>query len=119
MNYINRSLLVGRFPFILPDLEVECGNGWFDLVRELFDKLTAQDVAGLRIVQIKQKFGYLVVYVVHSDSDKSKALDGFLRQACAKSLDICELCGAPGIIRFDGGVQVRCPQCQTKFLSPK
>ena len=119
MNLMNRALLVGRFHLIPPDLEIECGDGWFDILRELFDKLTALNAAGLRILQIKQKFGYLVVYVEHSVNDKREESDHLFTMACAQSFETCELCGAPGIIRFDGGVQVRCVQCQIKSSSPK
>lgn len=116
MNYENRTLLVGRCHLIPLNLEIEPEDGWFNLLKNLFDKINALDVEDLKIFQIKQKFGMLCVYFETRDEKKREEINSLLSDAIVKSFETCELCGAPGIVRFKGTFQVmvKCLECEIK-----
>lgn len=85
----------------------ECGNGWAGLIDEMLADLRAA-CPDARIVQVKEKFGALRVYLENKLDKDAKAI---LRRGEARSLTVCEVCGAPGELRrMRGHVGVRCVQ---------
>lgn len=97
----------------------ECGDGWFDLIDRLscacereIQTLVAQGLpqdGWPRIAQIKEKFGGLRFYV---HGPVSEAVQAQIQQAQTEtSFHICECCGAPGMLRTDQVVHIRCDSC--------
>lgn len=79
---------------------LECRTGWRAILVRLFDKLEAAireqpaDLRdGFRIVQLKEKFGRLMVYQDRSGTPEMRtAID----EAGEASVITCEICGEPG-----------------------
>lgn len=83
----------------------ECDQGW----RRLIDS-TLSDLAlvcpDARVVQIKEKFGGLRVYLEDKSNDTAKEV---LHDAEERSFTVCEICGEVGDrIVSDGLIRVRC-----------
>ena len=81
---------------------ISCSRGWYPLLVDTDRKLAALDPA-YEIHQVKEKYGGLRYYhqFVTAGADH-QAGDLIEDEAEAKSLTICELCGAPGSLRDDG-----------------
>ena len=82
-----------------------CDDGWFPLIDELCAKLQAAVDSG-RIrqpvaQQVKEKFGTLRFYL----SDLTPETRAFIDEAEKRSAVTCEVCGTPGILRRQRGVQ--------------
>ena len=105
--WIRLLALTGRVPagfflgwrrwMTLGDAQRCVGPGWSGLVAEGFNRCLKY---GLRIHQIKEKFGGLRFY---ADTDMSDLE--------AASYEICEECGSPGEARADGWVKTLCDKC--------
>lgn len=90
---------------------IECGEGWFTLLRELSAKLEALIVRlpldarkEYRAEQVKEKFGTLRFYMSALTDEMSEAI----RVAEEASAKTCELCGAPGVLRSRGWLKTLC-----------
>lgn len=88
----------------------ECGDGWYDLLYELFEKIEThfktqppEVVDAFSVQQIKEKYGTLRFYCSGDD-----VVEGFIREAEDKSEVTCEACGKPGKIRPGGWISVQC-----------
>lgn len=88
----------------------ECGDGWYDLLYELFEKIEnylktqpPEVVDSFAVQQIKEKYGTLRFYCSGDD-----VIEGFIREAEDKSEVTCESCGKLGKIRNDGWISVMC-----------
>lgn len=84
----------------------ECGDGWFQLIYDLSEKLEAgilklpeEDRQFCCASQVKEKYGTLRFYM-HSSTDE---MDKFITEAEHNSAEICEVCGAPGKLRAKYG----------------
>lgn len=89
--------------------DVECGDGWFDLLDELCARIQAAVDAGAeqpRVLQVKEKFVGLRFYVRGADGQMETWID----EAEARSCVTCEVCGASGVLRRsrDGWLGTRC-----------
>jgi len=77
------------------------GNGWYDLLRDMFVKLEA--VVGtkyeIEVIQVKQKFGALRVYITPPHEDVSQQVYNIIWQAEMKSSSTCEKCGKKGTLK--------------------
>ena len=86
----------------------EGGRGWMDLIKPLVQRCNEE---GVRIEQIKEKFGTLRFYV---DSASEELYDA-IHAAELASASICQYCGQPGkqkVIR--GWVYTMCGPCETE-----
>jgi hypothetical protein len=79
---------------------LEIGAGWRSVVERMLERLepaiAAQPIDerdGLRIVQLKEKFGRLTVYF---DKEPTADMKAILREAEQESIITCDVCGAPG-----------------------
>lgn len=106
----NSSLMCFGFP----------GDGWFDLIDDLCQKLTDLNIP-IQVMQVKEKFGTLRFYVSLPENntedksvlnDKYKKMDQLITEAEIKSEITCESCGKPGTIRGNGWVYVSCDECE-------
>jgi hypothetical protein len=115
-----------KYTFIHPDptlqnnlmaFGLECDQGWYPLIEELFDKMQSlvdnnSDYSDMEIVQVKEKYGELRVYIM-PDYD---ALDDLIDEYTKKSIHICEVCGKPGTLQDIGGhwYKTICQECLSK-----
>jgi hypothetical protein len=83
---------------LLPNLQIDIG--WIASVRAMEQELIAGDYAkriGLRVVQIKQKFGMLRVYLTtNSDGPLRDEIEKIVDRCVNLCLQTCETCGAVG-----------------------
>jgi len=75
----------------------ECDDGWFDILANLTKEIEAEiakepNLASLKVVQVKEKFGGLRYYV----SVENSAISAAIERAEKESANTCETCGAPG-----------------------
>jgi len=117
MNDENTKYLIEHFPNLyagvgkpltesLMGFGFECGDGWFDLIRDLSEKLEDK---GVEAVQVKEKFGGLRFYLAGSTTDEIWKL---VQDAEELSEKTCEICGEPGE-RYGGGwIRTLCSACE-------
>jgi hypothetical protein len=112
-----------KYTFIHPDptlqnnlmaFGLECDQGWYPLIEELFDKI--QDFidanpkwSDLELLQVKEKFGELCVYTSGTCDEILDMIDAYAK----KSIHICEVCGKPGTLQDIGGhwYKTICKEC--------
>lgn len=95
----------------------ECGDGWYNLIRDLSEKLyplvkefnDSQDEDGYicEAVQVKEKYGTLRFYLSSQTDEMSNLIDEYEKL----SARICESCGLPG--KLDNSnywVRTRCEE---------
>jgi hypothetical protein len=98
----------------------ECGDGWYNLLREMCLKITkayadSSKPVDIRITQIKQKFGTLRVYYHINDEAMEEVVSKLVREYVDKSEHICELCGTEGKMRTtEAMLSVLCDKCLSK-----
>ena len=89
----------------------ECGDGWFQLLWDLSEKLT--QFKGVEVTQVKSKYGSLRYYY---DTPASMAdnvqvmVSDLVEEAEAKSAETCETCGEPGELYPVGWYYTACPK---------
>lgn len=91
----------------------ECGDGWFTLIDELCSVIDwilecHEEIKGFIVLQVKEKFGTLRVYV----STEPDAIHGAIMLAEAMSSKICEQCGNPGKTAGKGWIRTECDTCR-------
>lgn len=83
---------------MLPRLDIDVG--WIAPVRAMEQELIEGDYAakaGLRIVQVKEKFGMLRVYfITESDGPLRNEIEKIVDRCVNLCMQICEACGATG-----------------------
>jgi hypothetical protein len=77
----------------------ECGDGWFNIIwhlcsdlEPLVTELERETGERFSVVQVKQKFGTLRIYV----SRHADAIDERIEAAALETSHTCEVCGRPG-----------------------
>ena len=81
---------------------IECGAGWNCLTLPLIKRCRRE---GVRVAQIKEKFGGLRFYVYN---ELSESMQLAVDDAEELSYTICEECGEPGERRSGGWVKTLC-----------
>ncbi len=105
-----------RYPIIA--FGFECGNGWFELLRELITSLKYLDIQtrdygdgegiAIKVEQIKEKYGTLRFYTNFTTDE----IDVLVLKAENLSEVTCEGCGSPGILRnINNWLRVSCDRC--------
>lgn len=88
---------------------VECGDGWFELIYNLSEKLEQYNQQNqdcpIQAVQIKEKYGELCFYTNHYGNDEMLKL---VDETERKSSAVCEVCGKPGKLYTDGWWYTAC-----------
>lgn len=93
---------------------VECGDGWFDLIRDLTVKLLAleeeepNNFTHFKVSQIKQKLGGLRFYIDCSRLEHTYRINALITSHEHKSYDVCEICGKEAKVRTLKYVQTLC-----------
>ncbi len=104
-----------EYPFFKDLPFFECGIGWFDLIKELCEKLNAMKPGkSLKVVQVKEKFGGLRFYVEGVSEEKSEKVYKLIAEAEEKSFTTCEYCGKPGKQSGKNWVKTLCDNCRKK-----
>ena len=90
----------------------ECGDGWYQLIYNLCDKIQKHcDEAGFQVeaVQVKEKFGGLSFYVGSADD----FVFDLINKAEEESYKICEDCGSEEFVdvRSGGWIRTLCDEC--------
>lgn len=124
MNKENTKYLFDNFDFFHPEKPLteslmgfgfECGDGWFELIKELCEKIKTLDCPNLVVTQVKKKFGSLCFYFNRQSIDKAKLepLKILIDEAVEKSIQTCDQCGGSGTRKKSKGlVAVRCKNCE-------
>jgi len=92
----------------------ECGDGWFELIKDLSDKLNQLiliDECSCRASQVKEKYGTLRYYM----DTETDAMSELIRLAEKQSHTICEICGEAGKLREGRWISTLCDKCATKL----
>jgi hypothetical protein len=79
------------------------GRGWAGLVHEAW-ALIEQYAPSLKVVQVKQRYGRLVLATRSPESSIPPELGRGLERIEDRSLETCEACGAPGAPDEDDGL---------------
>lgn len=87
---------------------VECGDGWYPLLREMCGEIvSAYERAGgpvdIVVEQVKEKYGQLHVYFCAKDSVIEALIRDIVERYEDKSARVCEVCSGAGRLRADLG----------------
>lgn len=129
--------LIDTYPELFSDLPemncmrlfgFDCGNGWFDLLKDLITKIRAhcespdfQPYIDLldqplspKVAQVKEKYGTLRFYL----DLETEYIEKLIEEAEDKSAIICEICGNTGMLReHHRWLSVRCDDCWNRHIS--
>ena len=83
------------------------GKGWDKIIEPLLIKANEE---GVKVHQIKEKFGGLRFYVSSCSAELGLMID----IAEEQSLHVCESCGAPGKRRAGSWIKTLCDNCEKK-----
>ncbi len=92
MKKETRSRLASQYPFAVPRLGFDVGNGWVPIIEELCEKLSKIVPEDFKFVQVKEKFAELRVYT----NTHRKEFEDLIYEAVLKSQKTCEICGREG-----------------------
>jgi len=90
----------------------ERGPGWHPLIKDALSKLEALGNAKLAVLQVKEKFGGLRIYLsLHSDET-----DAIIKAAEEEARKTCEDCGSKENVELcgDGWLRTLCNPCEEK-----
>ena len=121
MSPEKEKVLFESFPLLYSELTyLECGDGWFDLIYDLSEKLEVlirkyivenlKDEILPYADQIKEKFGYLRFNMNYYIYDTMDLIEEYVR----KTQKVCEICGAKGSISGECWQQCLCDNCRKK-----
>lgn len=93
---------------------IECGDGWFELIKECVSKIEAEmrrlELSEIRAIQIKEKFGGLRIYL----TCETESISTFIEEAENKARKTCEECGEVGRPRSGSWIQTLCNTCHQR-----
>ncbi|CRM50561.1 hypothetical protein [Pseudomonas sp. 58 R 12] len=97
-----------------PMLELDCGEGWFEIVETLCAILSDMNLRRVdtkaHLLCAKEKFGALQVLVSRRDPEAHE----WIRYAELESTRTCEICGGKGTLVYrDGWQRTRCEMHST------
>jgi hypothetical protein len=96
------------------DFSGEIGRGWHDLCIMAFGEIVdayieyGVDLSEFCLLQIKEKFGGLRIYVGGMDAELHDAVAEIINEAESASFKICEVCGEPGYPRNGAWIKTLC-----------
>ena len=124
-SHERRRALQDKYEFLHPQdimhglmaFGFECGDGWLQILEELFakiDEIVKRDkLEYFQVVQVKEKFGGLRVYV-HGGN---KEISNLITEAEKKADKICEVCGFAGETHeIDNWYTTLCDRCKKKRM---
>ncbi len=101
---------------------IECGCGWYQIIRDVIDMIDSycrehKIIDGVRVVQIKEKFGGLRIYINYDERINMKdctAIESIIDDGVIRASKVCEVCGRLAKLRRGGYLQVLCWLCNFK-----
>lgn len=87
------------------------GKGWASLIDEVFDAKESMNLRNVKIVQVKEKYAGLRIYIDGYEMDENHPVYQFeklIHDIERRSYKICEECGAPGAVRGTGWIFTSC-----------
>jgi hypothetical protein len=121
MNKIDREILQNKYEFLKPTpitdglmaFGFDVGDGWLEILSDLFEKidnaLSDEERKEFKVVQVKEKFAELRVYI-YGGNDK---IDALIDKATVQSLNTCEQCGkVPATQNRTGWMKTLCIECR-------
>jgi hypothetical protein len=96
-------------------IPLQVGDGWFDLIYEMSNKIKATNpTENFRILELKEKLGTIRVNAGCSTNEIEDIIDFTVSQ----SKKTCEECGKPGSMRcINSWYMVRCDECCEEVLN--
>ncbi len=94
---------------------IGCGNGWFDIIKELsitLEKIIESDGGDIRAAQVKQKFGGLRFYLdgdLRNAENVVKVNEALIKAETAAD-SACEVCGKPATRRSGSWITTMCDE---------
>jgi len=97
----------------------EHGSGWYNILDNLFQKITDLLVEPnkIKMIQVKEKFGLLRVYFdqINCSEDIYNKIYDLINEAEEQSGKTCEVCGKEAKCTSNGGwVSTVCDECKGK-----
>lgn len=88
------------------------GTGWSSLIREVFDVINSIESGPIIVLQVKEKWGGLRIYVDSTKCNQSDRdrLHAVLVDTENRSFKTCEQCGAPGNQRGNNWIYTSCEE---------
>ncbi len=108
MRRVDAAALRSRHPILARDAEITIGFGWQPILEEL---LRALETLSVTVTLVREKFGGMDAKIYPADrwiGDEIERVGQLKTPAIETSLQTCEACGAPGILRRDGRGRTRC-----------
>lgn len=111
MHFSKQDYLVSNFPNLYRYLPyIETDDGWFDLILDMSEQLEKErlkliaenpllDQDACHLVQIKEKYGGLAVYL--NSYHATYRFSQIIIRAENKSYTVCEVCGCDGKLRSE------------------
>lgn len=102
--------LINKYPNLFLDARADfhVGIGWIDILDRLFAKIYKYAGEEMYVLQIKEKFGGLRVYLSGSEPEVEEAI----REAEDEAYKTCEYCGKPGKPGGVGWIKTMCDECR-------
>lgn len=89
------------------------GTGWQEIWRDFVKKLKEKTKGEVKIIDTKEKFGTLRVYL----SSHSEDIDEMVRSLEKKSREVCIECGKPTkYVANDSWIVYLCEECAEKVM---
>jgi len=89
----------------------ECGDGWFDILLDFskkmqayFDTQSENFIKSVYAVQIKEKFGFLRIYL----TAENDVVSSYIKEAMQRSRTTCEVCGDTETASIRGKYHLYC-----------
>ena len=115
MNQSNTNKLLKNFPEMYrPDEYLGIGDGWYSILynlsQEVMDLCRERGVIPPKVLQVKEKFGGLRVYMEDVGIDDMEEITYKYEK---ESYNICERCGKPGSTKGSTGwIKTLCTECR-------
>lgn len=113
-----------KYSKILPKAtSIDIGDGWYNIVDSLFSCISNNVLNNkslkITITTVKQKFGYLRIYL-HQGTSPDSRIDGMVRLAEELSIKVCEHCGSFDAKKLNSVYVVNlCPSCTKVYCGVK
>lgn len=114
MKKETRTRLSSQYPFAVPRMGCDFGNGWVSIFEELCQELSKIVPPDFKFVQVKEKFASLRIYAnIHR-----KEFEDLIHEAAMKSSTTCEICGKEGKqSSARGWIKTLCEPHSKKFIA--
>lgn len=104
------------FPWL--QITIECDDGWYNLIYECLKeievlyKTKSEDISEIKVLQIKEKYAHLRIYIFSYIGDVYDIIDKYE----SLSHNICEHCGNDGELSVKYGYyRVLCEKCRNEL----